>query len=57
MVIRKHIIIGNAYDFGRGLKRDEKKAAHYYELAAMGGDVEARTRGASEHMQVIGKGH
>ena len=39
--------IGNAYYNGRGVERDGKKAAHYYELAAMGGDVEARNRGAS----------
>jgi len=34
--------IGGAYYFGRGVERDEKKANHYYELAAMGGDVESR---------------
>ena len=34
--------IGDAYDFGRGVEQDEKKAKHYYELAAMGGDVYAR---------------
>jgi len=34
--------IGYAYDFGRGLEVDEKKAMHYYELSAMGGIVEAR---------------
>ena len=28
--------------FGRGVERDENKAAHYYELAAMGGVVESR---------------
>ena len=44
---RAYYSIGNAYDFGRGVERDEKKAAHYYGLAAMGGDVEARNRGAS----------
>ena len=30
--------IGNAYYNGRGVERDKKKVAHYYELAAMGGD-------------------
>ena len=34
--------IGNAYHFGNGVERDEKKADHYYELAAMGGDGMAR---------------
>ena len=34
--------IGNAYYFGRGVERDEKKANHYWELAAMGGDIVAR---------------
>ena len=34
--------IGGAYHVGNGVERDEKKAAHYLELAAMGGVVEAR---------------
>ena len=34
--------IGVAYDLGNGVERDEDKAKHYYELAAMGGDMEAR---------------
>ena len=34
--------IGYAYDNGLGVKVDEKKANHYYELSAMGGDEEAR---------------
>ena len=34
--------IGYAYDFGEGVEVDKKKAKHYWELAAMGGDVEAR---------------
>ena len=34
--------IGNAYHTGRGVERDDKKADHYYELAAMGGDGMAR---------------
>ena len=34
--------IGNAYHNGRGVERDEKKADHYYELAAIGGEVIAR---------------
>ena len=34
--------IANAYHFGKGVERDEKKADHYDELAAMGGHVTAR---------------
>ena len=34
--------IGAAYDNGEGLEFDKKKARHYYEQAAIGGDVEAR---------------
>ena len=34
--------IGTAYDNGEGVERDEKKASHNYELAAMRGDVVAR---------------
>ena len=34
--------IGHAYEHGRGVEVDMKKAKQYYELAAMGGDVQAR---------------
>ena len=34
--------IGNAYHFGEGVERDNKKADHYYELAAIGGNETAR---------------
>ena len=34
--------IGLAYELGRGVEVDMKKAKHYYELAAMGGCVVAR---------------
>ena len=34
--------VGYAYENGRGAEIDKKKANHYYELAAMGGDVYAR---------------
>ena len=34
--------IGHAYYAGRDVEVDEKKAIHYYELAAMGGDSMAR---------------
>ena len=34
--------IGMAYLNGRGVERDEKKATHYWELAAMGGHAMAR---------------
>ena len=34
--------LGYSYDVGRGVKVDKKKAKHYYELAAMNGDLHAR---------------
>jgi len=34
--------IGSAYQNGQGVEVDKKKAQHYYELAAMRGDVHAR---------------
>ena len=34
--------IGYAYDHGEGVERDKKKAKHYYELASIGGNVNAR---------------
>ena len=34
--------VAAAYYYGRGVERDEKKAKHYYELAAMRGDAKAR---------------
>ena len=44
LTTQNHItaLVGNAYVFGRGVERDEKKAIHYWELAAMGGDEYAR---------------
>jgi len=39
---RAYFNIGAAYDCGRGVEVDKKKANHYYELAAMGGDAQAR---------------
>ena len=35
--------IGNSYRNGHGVDRDVKKATHYYELAAMEGNVNARS--------------
>jgi len=35
--------IAYSYDTGRGVDVDKEKAAHYYELAAMGGDAIARS--------------
>ena len=40
--INTYCSIGYAYEYGRGVDIDKKKARHYYELAAMGGDVYAR---------------
>ena len=34
--------LGHSYDNGRGTEMDKKKAKHFYELAAMSGDVSAR---------------
>ena len=34
--------VASAYWHGDGVERDAKKARHYYELSAMGGDVSAR---------------
>ena len=34
--------LGNAYNNGDGLEVDKEKAKHYWELAAIGGDVLAR---------------
>ena len=36
--------LGNSYFAGRGVEIDKKKAKHYYELAAMKGDVDARAK-------------
>ena len=42
--------LGLAYDYGEGVERDEERAKHYYELAAMEGDVTARHNlGANEY--------
>ena len=42
--------IGCAYDLGQGVEVDTKRAKHYYELAAIGGDVQARYNiGISEY--------
>ena len=40
--VTAYLGIGDAYDCGRGVRVDKKKAMHYYELAAMGGEVMAR---------------
>jgi len=39
---RAYYNIGNAYRIGNGVEVDNDKARHYYELAAMGGDAQAR---------------
>ena len=36
--------IGYAYKFGRGVEIDEKKAVHYWDLGALGGDEKARSK-------------
>ena len=37
-----HYNIGYAYKIGNGVERDMKKAVHYWELSAMGGNLHAR---------------
>ena len=39
---KAHCDVGYAYSNGRGVDIDEKKANHYYKLAAIGGNVNAR---------------
>ena len=39
---RAYCSVGYACDHGLGVERDTEKAKHYYELAAMGGDITAR---------------
>ena len=39
---RAYSKLGGLYAIGQGVERDEKKAEHYWELAAMKGDVNAR---------------
>ena len=50
--------IGDAYWYGRGVERDEKKATHYHELAALGENAKSRYNlGVFEAMQEISRGH
>jgi len=37
-----YVCIGCAHEYGEGVEIDKKKARHYYELAAMKGDADAR---------------
>jgi len=39
---KAYVNIGYIYDLGTGVQIDKKKAAHYYELAAIGGDEVSR---------------
>ena len=61
--------IAVAYGFGKGVQRDMKKAEHYFELAAIGGEVIARhnlgvieqnkgimDRALKHHMIAVGSG-
>ena len=40
--VESYCNIADVYDNGRGVERDQERAWHYYELAAMGGIVPAR---------------
>jgi len=42
--VESYSSIGTAYKDGIAVERDEKKAKHYYELGAMGGDTIARNK-------------
>ena len=37
-----YFIVGSLYNIGRGVEIDKKKAIHFFELAAMNGEVYAR---------------
>ena len=41
-IAKAYCNIGFCYFYGRGVERDEKKATHYWELAAIGGNTTAR---------------
>ena len=40
--VKAYVNIGYTYEFGRGVEVDKKKAKYYNELAAIGGDSQAR---------------
>ena len=40
--VSAYSLIASAYSKGLGVEKDEKKAFHFYQLAAMGGDVTSR---------------
>ena len=42
LVLPKHNSIGCAYENGQCIEKDEKKANHYFKLAAIRGNVNAR---------------
>jgi len=50
--IRAYNYIGFAYENGRGVEIDKKKAIHYYKLSAMGGNVAARYNLGCMELQV-----
>ena len=37
-----YVCIGYLFEFGKGVEVDKKKAKHYWELAAIGGDMNGR---------------
>ena len=46
--------IGYAYNNGEGLEVDEKKANHFYELSAMGGNATARYNLGNDELLLVG---
>jgi len=41
-ITNAHYALGTSYFNGQGVEKDKKKAKHHFEIAAIGGDVEAR---------------
>jgi TPR repeat protein len=39
---KSYLSLACVYQQGVGVEKDEKKASHYFELAAIGGDVDSR---------------
>ena len=65
-----YVSIGYAHNYGKGVEVNKKKAKHYYELAAMKGDADARyniattekntgnmNRALKHYMIAVGSGH
>jgi len=49
---KAYVSIGVAYNRGEGVEADKKKSQHYYELAAIQGDVDARYNLGNDELHV-----